>query len=95
MTLTPLNALTHVMLESLAQAQVDCILARITLYLYVIPPTALCTEGSLRLVNGSSSAEGRVEVCLNGVWGTVTDDAFGTNDAKVVLQTTGIHRQSV
>ena len=49
-------------------------------------PIALCTEGAVRLVNGSTPAEGRVEVCLNGVWGTVTDDAFSNTDAKVVCR---------
>lgn len=49
-------------------------------------PIALCTEGAIRLVNGSTPAEGRVEVCLNGVWGTVTDDYFSNTDAKVVCR---------
>ena len=37
----------------------------------------------------SSPSEGRVEHCLHGLWGTVTDDAFGNNDAKVVCRQLG------
>ena len=35
------------------------------------------------------SSEGRLEVCVNGVWGTVCDLRFGTGDAEVACKQMG------
>ena len=40
-------------------------------------------EYPLRLVGGSTPAQGRLEVFYNGQWGSVCDDYFGGVEARV------------
>ena len=48
-----------------------------------------CDEGDIRLAGRNTSMEGRVEICVSGVWGTVTDDGWTSNDARVVCRQLG------
>ena len=48
-----------------------------------------CTEGDVRLADGRSAYDGRVEVCLDGFWGLVCDDSWGARDATVVCRQLG------
>lgn len=45
-----------------------------------------CTDGDVRLVDGSNPLEGRVEFCLNRAWGTVCRNRFGVSDATVICR---------
>ena len=51
-------------------------------------------ESPIRLVNGSGNYEGRVEVWLDGQWGTVCDNAFGRFGSKVVCRELGLPYQN-
>ena len=49
-----------------------------------------CTEGNIRLMDGTNNHEGRVEVCHSNVWGTVCSDYWSSNDGIVACRQLGL-----
>ena len=47
------------------------------------------TELRVRLRDGPTSNEGRVELYLNGTWGTICDDYWGIDEANVICRMLG------
>ena len=49
-----------------------------------------CATGEIRLTNGLTSNEGRVEICINGTFGVITNEEFGVQEASVVCRNLGL-----
>ena len=47
-----------------------------------------CSDEELRLVGATTTNKGRLEVCVNGAWGSVCDSqsVFTTEEAKVACK---------
>ncbi len=50
---------------------------------------ANCTDGDVRLVNGTNPFEGRVELCVNKAWGTSCESGFNERDADIICNQLG------
>ena len=63
------------------------------LLLYIANSTepVSCKTGDIRLVGGTKDHEGRLEVCINEVWGTVCSRSWGSTDTKVACRQLGHH----
>ena len=58
------------------------------LSLHAVPKN--CQDGDLRLAGGRNTQEGNLQICLNGVWGSVCGaDGFSFTEATVVCTQIG------
>ena len=65
---------------------------RYVIYIWKSPgaaPEAECRDGGIRLSEGLTNMEGRVEICNGGVWGSVCKHNFGELEATVVCKQLG------
>ena len=59
-------------------------------YCITTPPMEECVDGEVRLMNGETVTEGRVEVCLGGHWGTVCTNVWTPKNTDVVCGQLGL-----
>ena len=52
-----------------------------------------CEDGEVRLQDGTASSNGRVELCQNGIWGSVCSSQWDDTDASVVCRELGYDLQ--
>ncbi len=50
-------------------------------------------EGEIRLADGPSSREGRVDICFGSVWLTPCQDSWGIEETRVVCRELGFCQQ--
>uniref|UniRef100_A0A1X7VN53 Deleted in malignant brain tumors 1 protein n=1 Tax=Amphimedon queenslandica TaxID=400682 RepID=A0A1X7VN53_AMPQE len=50
---------------------------------------ANCTNGQVRLVDGSTEDDGRVEICINQAWGSICSSSWSVQDAFVACKQLG------
>lgn len=54
-----------------------------------------CSTGELRLRGGSTQYEGRVEMCYNGLWGSICQNDWSINEAHVVCNQLGYQGKQI
>ena len=48
-----------------------------------------CTHGDIRLESGRNDREGTVRICIGGIWSTVCNSGWDSQDAAVVCRQLG------
>ena len=73
--------------------QLACMLNYFMTYcLQEVITVLMCTASNIRLVGGAKSSSfhsGRVELFINGEWGTICDNSWSSNEARVVCRQLG------
>ena len=85
--------LYHCRMNTQSRSSLKSIQKIVACYYVCILLVDCTTNWELRLVGGTNVCEGRLEVCLNGVWGTVCDQSWDNTDAGVVCTELGYSRQ--
>ena len=54
----------------------------------------MCKNGDIRLAGGLIEQEGRPEVCVDGVWGTICSYSWSSIDGYIFCKTLGYNGRS-
>lgn len=70
----------------------------LVIFLFLATPTTAsvpCSNSDVRLQDGSNEREGRIEICMNGQWGTICNNLWDDQDATVVCRQLGFSDQGM
>ena len=67
----------------------------ITLLMHELYTGSNCTDNDIRLVGSGLESQGRLDVCINGVWGSVCDDGWTDVNAIVVCRQLGYEANGI
>ena len=57
---------------------------------FIISMTAIpCASGDIRMVGFARGNDGRVDICIDGRWGSICDEGWSTVDAQVACTQLG------
>ena len=57
--------------------------------IFLDPTLNDCIEGEIRLANNSAENKGRVEICVDGFWGTMCPNNSFTLNANIICKQLG------
>ena len=55
-----------------------------------MPAETLCKDGELRLHTTSAASGGRLDICYDGIWGSVCNEMWTATDARVACNQLGL-----
>ena len=72
-----------------------CVCMRAHVCVYLLSLLDLCVDGEVQLIlielgNLQSETNGRVELCVGGIWGTISGEQWTATDASVVCEELGL-----
>lgn len=79
----------------LFSGDIDYIINPMTEFEDLSTPNGNCADGDVRLVRGNelTEFEGRVEVCVNNAWGTISSKNFDILEVKVICRQKGFDEE--
>ena len=61
----------------------------------MLQATVDCEEGEVRLLDGTDPSNGRVEVCQNGIWGSVCTSQWSVSNTRVLCRELGFESEGI